>query len=312
VEELITSVRKTDDDIPIHNPAERSNYEEGEIYDDTMVKIKRIERKNSVLKARRASVLIQAAVDMARAAAQSRRESAEAANLEAASVTLTETSDRLNTKPVIPDTKSKKRPESIEKRSILPPIRRDGSINEFNHRVVSRQASMERSTPSSQRSQRRTPPVDTKPNTESSMFKVKPIQKVRPEGVVSYVTGDLSVKLTKVQSTKHAKRPDLNELLRSLPPTTKGTTKFRPLSSDTQLSRPIFRRIKSSAAAMVVYGIRPPALRCHKDSFSLASSMFEANPVTPGQFNFQKMVMAVRATNRIGLGGMSMKKIWKS
>ena len=276
-------------------------YEAGQILEETRQKMWAIDCRNSDLKARRESIHF---------------------SVEKKTLDLIETEDTLSiptlTTPAEPETPQAardRRSESIKpvSRRKLPPISRHAhSFNEFDHKRLSRQAShaSDKSGSGSQTSLR---DGSRRPcsSEELSMFTLKSKSRVREAvGIVSHVTGDLSVKLTKVKPIGlqglNKGGLDIDEYLSQLselPRAERGTRKLRPLSTDIRIVRENqLRRTKSSTPTMVLCSIKPDVSSYLKTQKS-GGNVIDHKPT---RSNFQRAVMAVTATNRI-----KSTKIWR-
>ena len=203
-------------------------------------------------------------------------------------------------------------------RKKLPPISRHAhSFNEFDHKRLSRQTSeqSDKSGSGSQTSLRDGARRRFSSGGDKSMFTLKSKPHRESVGIVSHVTGDLSVKLTKVKPLGlrglHEGGFNMEEYLSQdympqIPNTEKGTRKLRPLSTDIRVVRTNqLRRTKSSTPAMVLFSIKPdmsPYLPKQKSIGNLLDSRSHMH-----RNSFQRAVMAVTASNRITRA----TKIWR-
>ena len=273
-------------------------YEAGQILEETRQKMWAIDRRNSDLKARRESIHY---------------------SVEKKTLNLIDTEDTPTPptppQPETPQATRDRRSESIKpvSRRKLPPISRHAhSFNEFDHKRLSRQAShaSDKSGSGSQTSLRDGSRRRCS-SEERSMFTLKSKSRAREAvGIVSHVTGDLSVKLTKVKPIGlqglNKGGLDIEEYLSQLselPRAERGTRKLRPLSTDIRVERENqLRRTKSSTPAMVLCSLKPDVSSYLKNQKSVGNVI----DTKPSRSNFQRAVMAVTATNRI-----RSTKIWR-
>lgn len=266
-------------------------YKEGQIFAETMIKMLKIERRNSILKARRNSVnftnLNKSALAEIVGRDKIRRENGDEEQHKS-------------------DQNERSGDQGTPKK--LPPILRSQySFNEFEHKL-SRQTSQQSDKSGGSQTSLLAGIIKRKMSMgDSSMFKVKSHIR-KGDGVVSQVTGDLSVKLTKAKPMGFP-RPgpsqgnfDLQQFISNIPRCEEGTTRIRPLSSDVRLCKPGLRRVKSSVPAMVFYSIKPDISRLLKR----APGRQNSNEPRPARSGFQRAVMAVKASNII-----SLQKVWR-
>lgn len=191
----------------------------------------------------------------------------------------------------------------------LPPISRDTqSFNEFDHIILSRQASQILESSGSQTSLNKRRLSDQ----SNSMFTLKGKPQKEAMGIISYVTGDLSIKLAQAEPRgplgPNKGDFDLEEYLTHIPRSSKGTRKLRPLSADCIRVNKTgsLRRIKSANPAMVLHSLKPDISDLVKKQESI-ESLVDPKPMNSSRKSFQCAVMAVRATNRI----QKNNKIWR-
>lgn len=119
-------------------------------------------------------------------------------------------------------------------------------------------------------------------------------------GVIKEVVGDLSKKMKKTRAKKAAEIDPLAAHLKKLKPISKGSSKMRSLSVDLRREGSPLRRTKSSAGALVVYSMKPEvdAIHCphrRKANVNMKSKIF------------QRAVFAIRVQNKISMS----RSVWK-
>ena len=233
-------------------------YEEGKIDEETNAKLEKVEKKNTILRARRASVA--------------------AMHFKAEKISkLKETSASQPTKK-------------------LPPVNRTKSMGSYNDCDKNKQLSRHTSFRASVKRQESQHSSDLsvtwldEGNGDTSMFKLN--SRRAPVGTVSQVIGDLSVKLTKAGGNVAI---DLDDHLKYLASRTESIkTRIRSLSVDQRLindENEVYRTRRSNScdAEMVVESFKPDISEYLKQHRRKAVA-----PKAP-RVRFQKAVMAVRA-----------------
>ena len=303
MEELPIKTKKKERENSIENEegATVKCYEPGQLLEETRSKMREIDQRNSDLKAKRESIHysieMQTLIDIENDAS-------------------TDLLHFLKTAEQVPSpsTVRDRRSESIKPvpRKKLPPISRNAhSFNEFDHKRLSRQFSQQsdKSSSGSQTSLRDgSKRRFSSANGDKSMFTLKSKPHREPVGIVSHVTGDLSVKLTKMKPLRLQTKGefDLEEYLAQIPKSEKGSTKLRPLSTDIRIDKSdqLLRRTKSSTPAMVLCSIKPDMSQYLKKPKNIGNLLESKPPRT----NFKRAIMAVAATNRIH---RSYAKVWR-
>lgn len=287
-------------------------YESGKILEETKRKMQEIDRRNSQSKARRESIHFSIEKKTLIDIGKSQDDTDESGDGGPADEfdPLSYAAVRDQPEAQQQQLKRDRRSESIKPspRKKLPPISRHAhSFNEFDHKRLSRQASQKSESSGSQTSlnKRRI----SNANHSNSMFTLKSKPQREAVGIVSHVTGDLSVKLTKAKP-RGLQGPirgdfDLEEYLAHIPRASKGTRKLRPLSTDIRINKTSpLRRTKSSNPAMVVCSLKPDISDYMKKQKSIGG-LVDTKPML--RSSFQRAVMAVRATNRI----QNINKVWR-